>query len=293
MQKLLLLGVLTNILLANDYLNEIKPMIGYVDTKNKVDIKNHKVFGIGLVKSLSEKYVIDELEFSLLQSKDIDYKNRSGDTKVTLLSINGIKDYKITNDFKLYALAGLGYERISDSKYGNESDPFFNYGVGLAYSLPNDMAIKLDARHELKFDNDKNIIYTVGLSIPFGQNNSLKRVVEKETKNNFKELGVLFEVDSSEIKNSEISKFKKYVKYMKTLPNAKIVLEGHTDSTGTESYNLRLSKKRANNAKQLLLSVGVNKEKITTIGYGETKPFVLNDSIKNRAQNRRVVGQMK
>ena len=47
MQKLLLLGVLTNILLANDYLNEIKPMIGYVDTKNKVDIKNHKVFGIG------------------------------------------------------------------------------------------------------------------------------------------------------------------------------------------------------------------------------------------------------
>jgi len=303
MKKILASVLLANLLLANNTLYEIKPMVGYVDTKDNVDIKNHKVVGVGVSKDLTEQYLIDELELSILQSKDVDYRNSSEDTKITLFSVNGIKNYKITENFELYALGGLGYERISDSEYGNESDPFFNYGVGVGYSLPNDLSIKVDARHELKFDNDKNIIYTVGLSIPFGQKNASKKKEVKKFEmkkkddmtisNVNKDLSVLFEVDSYTIKDSDINAVKEYAQYIKTVPNVKIVLEGHTDSTGTESYNMKLSQKRANSAKEILRASGISEDKITTIGYGETKPFVPNDTIENRQKNRRVIGQLK
>ena len=299
MKKIILSSVLVaNALLATDYAYEIKPMIGYVDTKDNVDIKNHKVIGIGIGKNLSEQYIIDEFELSLLQSKNINYKNNLEDTKVTLLSFNGIKDYQIKDDFKLYALAGVGFEYISNSKYGNESDPFFNYGVGAAYSLPNDMFISIDARHELKFDNDKNVIYTLGLSVPFGEKSSsqignvedeLAEKIATTSQNSDRDdanvvvsLGVMFDIDSAEIKDSDMGKFQKYVSYIQTIPNAKIILEGHTDSTGTDSYNLELSKKRAASAKKVLLSMGINENQISTIGYGEKEPIVSNDTVENK-----------
>ena len=309
MKKILLSSVLVaHTLLATDDAYEIKPMIGYVDTKDNVDIKNHKVIGIGVSKNVSEKYIVDKLELSLLQSKNINYKNNLEDTKVTLLSFNGIKDYQIKDNFKLYALVGVGFEYISNSKYGNESDPFFNYGVGAAYSLPNDMLFSIDARHELKFNNDKNVIYTLGLSIPFGEKSSSKiqnveddltekvavtfQNSDRDDVNIAANLGVLFEIDSAEIKDSDMSKFQNYVSYVQTIPNAKIILEGHADSTGTDIYNLELSKKRANSAKKVLLSMGINENQISTIGYGEKEPLVSNDTVENRTLNRRVVGHL-
>jgi len=174
MKKIILASVVASALLGNSY--EVTPMVGYVNTKDHVDIENHAVAGISATRVLSDESKFSSLEIGLLQSGNADYDNNAGDTKITQIFYNALKDYKINDTFKVYALAGLGYEHISSEKLGNESDPFFNYGVGAAYRFANDIALKLDVRHQLKFDGDKNIVTLLGLSIPFGTASSKKAV---------------------------------------------------------------------------------------------------------------------
>jgi len=179
MKKIILASVAASALLASTY--EITPMVGYVNTKDHVDIENHAVVGVSASRVLSDDSKFSALEIGLLQSGDADYDNNAGDTKITQIFYNASKDYKINDSFKVYALAGLGYEHISSEKLGNESDPFFNYGVGAAYTFANDLALKLDVRHQLKFDGDKNVVTLLGLSIPFGT--AAKKVVELDSDN--------------------------------------------------------------------------------------------------------------
>jgi OOP family OmpA-OmpF porin len=69
----------------------------------------------------------------------------------------------------------------------------------------------------------------------------------------------------------------------------KIEVQGHTDSTGTPAYNLKLSQKRAESVRTYLLDQGANAEQLVAKGYGQTQPVASNKTAAGRAQNRRVV----
>jgi OOP family OmpA-OmpF porin len=148
---------------------DITPTVSYVDTKEHVDIKNHTMAGVS-VGLKRDNCKFDKLEVSLLQSiKHVDYENSlTANTSLTRFSFNGIKEYGINDTLSLYGLVGLGYEYISNELFRNESGSFFNYGLGVAYKLQNNYKLKFDIRHELKFDDDRDVLYTIGLSIPFG-----------------------------------------------------------------------------------------------------------------------------
>ena len=75
---------------------------------------------------------------------------------------------------------------------------------------------------------------------------------------------------------------------LKSNPEIKLVIEGHTDSRGSAAYNLRLSDQRANAVMEQLITLGTNPNRIQAIGYGESKPIESNKSRRGRAQNRRV-----
>lgn len=80
-----------------------------------------------------------------------------------------------------------------------------------------------------------------------------------------------------------------FMQAMEYAQQGKVVLiEGHTDDLGSEIYNLKLSMKRAEKIRQLLLSGDVSDELISVIGYGEGQPVVPNTSDENRAINRRI-----
>jgi OOP family OmpA-OmpF porin len=70
-------------------------------------------------------------------------------------------------------------------------------------------------------------------------------------------------------------------------PKMRVSIEGHTDSTGPEASNMRLSQKRADAVRDYLASKGVASERMETAGYGPTKPIASNKTEKGRAQNRR------
>jgi OOP family OmpA-OmpF porin len=71
-------------------------------------------------------------------------------------------------------------------------------------------------------------------------------------------------------------------------PDLRIDIEGHTDAEGTPERNKRLSERRARSVVEYLRKAGVPAERLTAAGYGETRPVAPNDTIENRAKNRRI-----
>jgi outer membrane protein OmpA-like peptidoglycan-associated protein len=76
--------------------------------------------------------------------------------------------------------------------------------------------------------------------------------------------------------------------FMKKYPDRSVLIEGYTDSTGTEGTNLDLSLNRANAVSNKLVAKGISRGRITTKGFGEESPVAGNDTAAGREQNRRV-----
>lgn len=75
---------------------------------------------------------------------------------------------------------------------------------------------------------------------------------------------------------------------MKDYPDLDVQVEGHTDSDGSDSYNLRLSQSRADAVREYLISQGVDAARLSSVGYGETRPIDTNRTTSGKANNRRV-----
>ncbi len=78
-----------------------------------------------------------------------------------------------------------------------------------------------------------------------------------------------------------------FARFLKENPKIKVTIQGHTDDTGNDKTNLKLSENRAKGVMAYLVSQGVSKDRLKSQGFGETKPKVKNDSEANRAINRR------
>ena len=100
--------------------------------------------------------------------------------------------------------------------------------------------------------------------------------------------GVTFAVDSANISPTFRSTLDVIANSLIKYPNSLIDVLGHTDSTGSDSYNLDLSKRRADAVRSYLVQRGVSSARIETIGYGEQYPRASNDTAEGRALNRRV-----
>ena len=99
---------------------------------------------------------------------------------------------------------------------------------------------------------------------------------------------VLFDVDRSEIKAGGAQELARVADFLRNHPNRNILVEGHTDSTASDSYNLALSQRRANAVEDMLISMGVEPTRIESRGYGEQLPVATNDTAAGRQKNRRV-----
>jgi OOP family OmpA-OmpF porin len=102
------------------------------------------------------------------------------------------------------------------------------------------------------------------------------------------ELRVEFEFDSAVIKETHRDDIRKLAEFLKTYPETKAVIEGHTCNIGTEQYNLKLSLGRAESVRQRLAEYGIDSSRLEIIGLGETVPSADNKTEEGRKKNRRV-----
>ena len=100
---------------------------------------------------------------------------------------------------------------------------------------------------------------------------------------------ILFATNSSELTPASMQTLTDLNRVLKKYPKNRIVVQGYTDSTGTDAINNRLSKERAKAVYDFLLGSGLKTKSITYIGYGSANPIASNSTAAGRAQNRRVV----
>jgi outer membrane protein OmpA-like peptidoglycan-associated protein len=100
--------------------------------------------------------------------------------------------------------------------------------------------------------------------------------------------GIMFDIDRAVLKDQYRGELSELAAILNKYDDTNILLEGHTDSTGTEEYNLDLSKKRSQSVANYLATQNVNPARFTIMGYGESQPIASNESSEGRFQNRRV-----
>lgn len=319
---------------SSDYKYEITPMIGgnVAEGNLNLDDDHYGVGGVSFGINFDDT-MYDQIEVGILTSlEEVDYDGINKDTDITRLFTNFVKNYSLTNNTSLYGLVGFGLEHFENEELGNNTALFGNYGVGFKYKFSNDMALKTDIRHLINTnDRDNNLIYTVGLAIPFGKkaapapapkvqpkpeptpvekplvdtdgdgvadindkcpDTPKGDIVDQNGCSLKVNLNINFDFDSARINNEYDSKITKFADFMKKFPSVKGKIEAHTDSVGTEKYNQDLSERRAAAAVKALEEKGIDKSRLNSTGYGESKPKATNETREGRAQNRRVEGSI-
>lgn len=100
--------------------------------------------------------------------------------------------------------------------------------------------------------------------------------------------GLLFDFDSDVVKGAARTNLSELAASLREYPETEVLIVGHTDSTGSDSYNMSLSHRRSEAARNYLVSQGVNASRIRVEGRGESEPITSNETAAGQAQNRRV-----
>lgn len=129
------------------------------------------------------------------------------------------------------------------------------------------------------FSNDTTILYDIVLY-------PIDYLVEKQKKVRLN--NIFFDFDKYNLKPESFPELDRVVVLLMKNPSYVIHIEGHTDSIGTDEYNLQLSRLRAESVRNYLVDKGIKPERIAIFGYGSSKPIASNENEEGRALNRRV-----
>jgi outer membrane protein OmpA-like peptidoglycan-associated protein len=100
--------------------------------------------------------------------------------------------------------------------------------------------------------------------------------------------GLLYDFDSDVVRSDAAQNLRSLAASLGKYPNTDLLIVGHTDATGTDSYNQGLSERRATSAANFLIGEGVTPGRLRSVGRGETEPIAVNDTESGQARNRRV-----
>ena len=100
---------------------------------------------------------------------------------------------------------------------------------------------------------------------------------------------ILFDTDRYNIDSEDQGILQSQAQWLARYPDKRVTIEGHCDERGTRDYNLALGERRANAAKNYLVSLGIDASRITTVSYGKERPIALGSDEASWAKNRRSV----
>jgi peptidoglycan-associated lipoprotein len=100
---------------------------------------------------------------------------------------------------------------------------------------------------------------------------------------------IYFDTDMFNVDAEDQAALREQATYMQQFPNVRATIEGHCDERGTREYNLALGERRANAAKNYLMSLGVAADRLSTVSYGKERPIAVGSNDQAWARNRRAV----
>ena len=100
---------------------------------------------------------------------------------------------------------------------------------------------------------------------------------------------IFFDIDRYDIDSDDAAALRTQAQWLARYPSKRATIEGHADERGTREYNLALGERRANAAKNFLLSQGIDGARLTTVSFGKERPLVLGSDEASWSRNRRAV----
>jgi OOP family OmpA-OmpF porin len=284
---------------------------------------NGAVFALGLGYNFTRNFGIEVMGHYApgIDDDGDDIHDISGDNDILLGRLNALYHFDLSSNFVPYITAGIGAAGISsDSANRDDYNSFtYNAGLGFKYFFDETVALRVEASQVFYADRVENEsrfhspIVTAGLTFQIGagavcvdpDGDGVCDPLDKcpGTPAGYRvdadgcpitvsiTLDVKFDFDKAVVKPQYRSEVERAATFLAAHPGSTAVVEGHTDSRGSDVYNQRLSDRRAHAVRDYLVSqFGIESSRVTAVGYGESRPIATNDTAAGRAENRRVVG---
>lgn len=194
---------------------------------------------------------------------------------------------------KTHAVLNITYVNEDDVPHANKKLVFVGQKKGKKIS------VTTDSYGEVSFMIPREDSYTIlceSLTGPFecGETPYVSRtastggvtVVFDDTRAEL--TGVTFKAGSAELVPSSLATLNSAIAGLKRNAKAKVEIEGHTSSEGSDELNQRLSEERANSVMEYMVKKGISQERVTAVGYGSSRPKADNSSESGRKANRRI-----
>ena len=159
-----------------------------------------------------------------------------------------------------------------------------DYQIGSNITLSDDLNPKYDDINDAWWSGMIGVIYSFGSTAPDDEDDLPQIRYDAP----FVLEGIEFETGSAAIKPESEAILERVLLTLRTYPEVRVEISGHTDSVGTAADNLDLSMRRAESVKQWFVRKGISAGRMETIGYGETRPRADNGTAAGRARNRRI-----
>ncbi len=267
-------------------------------TDSSRNMGNGQLYGGGLSYFLTDDV---SLGLSYGEYHDIRGDNSLGNKNVkgSLTSLDAYYHFAEPGDLiRPYISTGVAHQSISNTdRSGRNRDTILNLGVGAKLYFTDNFYARAGVDGMYGLGNHQAEYMLAGaIGFNFGGTKKVEPVpapviVEPAPQPEIVrvQLDVKFDFDKATIREGSYEDIRQVADFMKQFPQTTTVVEGHTDSIGTEAYNQGLSERRANAVRDALVeNYGVEGNRVQAVGYGEDRPIADNDSQEGRAINRRV-----
>lgn len=256
-------------------------------------------------------YLTDDVELRLGYDEVHNARGDDGrNIKGSNTALDALYHFNNTGDaLRPYVSAGFSDQSIGQSgRGGRNGSTFANIGGGAKYFITENLYARAGVEAQYNIDQgDTEWAPSIGVGMNFGGGSKPVQVaeaapepmaepapvVEEPAQVVRVELDVKFDFDKAQVKEESYGDIKNLADFMNQYPQTNTTVEGHTDSVGTDTYNQKLSEKRASAVREVLVNqYGVEGQRVNAAGYGETQPVADNATESGRAINRRVEAQV-
>lgn len=275
-------------------------------------ITNGNLFGGSLGYFLTDDVSLN-LSHGVYKSLEQDFSGSNGD-KINghLTGLEAV--YHLgepgVRSLRPYLSAGFAHQELDNTaSRGQNKTTLATVGTGVKYYISENMLLKagLDVMHGLDHEQTEWMA-GVGVGVNFGGGakpapapvvaaapvvEQPAPVAEPVPEVVRVELDVKFDFDKAQVKPESVADIRALADFMNQYPQTATTVEGHTDSVGTDAYNQRLSERRAAAVRDVLVNqYGVDAGRVSSVGYGESRPVADNATEAGRAVNRRVEAEV-
>ncbi|KJF85826.1 OmpA family protein [Photobacterium phosphoreum] len=265
------------------------------DSTNNIDLENKNLSGGVFAGYQITPWFAAEVGYTNLGSATD--KNSEGKFTAQGADLVGKYSYAINDKIDVFAKLGVFYYDWNAKNGATGSDNGFasTAGVGAEYYINNNVSTRVE--YQYYKDVGGADIQFAGVSLAYHWGAPAPVVapevvyVDQVSVATIEELKltVPFAFDSTQITAGDASKLAPFEERLNAYPDATITVVGHTDSTGPEAYNQKLSQERAEAvAKELRAHLNVGEDRVLSEGRGELDPIASNDTAEGRSENRRV-----